>query len=146
MVWCFKNLYYFYTFFQNEALDLSQSIFGSFVQHKLSQEKRSFSNLSIEFPCNDPESPKTIPNRLLKRLQLYCVNKHLLNPETDGNDMLYSVLTFRPLNHDLAIKVLKEVLEQTIESEALERLYIVLRCLSNLMCPKEFLGMVSNIN
>ena len=125
---------------------MSQSIFGSFVQHKLSQEKRSFASLSIEFPCNDPESPKTIPNRLLKRLQLYCVNKHLLNPETDGNDMLYSVLTFRPLNHDLAIKVLKEVLEQTIESEALERLYIVLRCLSNLMCPKEFLGMVSNIN
>ena len=126
--------------FQTEGLLLAVSIFGSFIQHQLFSQEKLFtlSNPSIEFPCDNPKKADTIPNRLLKLLE----EKLNEDPEKDilDKNILYCVMSFRPLDIDLAIKVLCQVLAKFVEETTdLEKMYISVRCLSELMSPREFL-------
>ena len=115
---------------------MAVSIFGSFIHYQLSQEKFTSSNPSIEFPCDNPKKADTIPNRLLKLLQKQD------HPEADNildKNILYCVMSFRPLDTDLAIKVLCQALAKFVEETDLEKMYISVRCLSELMSPRDFL-------
>ena len=71
---------------------------------------------------------------MLKRLQKK-------QNQLDNNNLLYCLLSFRPLlEMEKATEVLFKLMEEDISEINLERLYLIVRCLSDLvMCPKEFL-------
>ena len=71
---------------------------------------------------------------MLKRLQKK-------QNQLDNNNLLYCLLSFRPLlEMEKAAEVLFKLMEENITELNLERLYLIVRCLSDfVLCPKEFL-------
>lgn len=92
----------------------------------------------IEFYCDNPISPNTIPNKLLQKLKKSS-NGSLANEEI--LEVLYCLLAFRPFDQEMAIEILVDRVIKRQDS-SLEMIFLAVKTLSFIMCPREFLDVV----
>ena len=125
----------------DHALELSQKLFCKFIDAKLQsktifQDPDNETNFVIEFACDKPNSPKTIPNKLVQKLNKVQDEERL--------EILQCLLAFRPLNQDKTIDALKDSLDDALKLKNLDMIYLTLKTQSLLLSHKEFLQIIQD--
>ena len=87
-----------------------------------------------EFACDRPNSPQTVPNKLVQKLNQVQDEERL--------EILQCLLAFRPLNQEKTIDALKASLDYALKHKNLDMLYLTLKTQSSLLSHKEFLQII----
>ncbi len=121
---------------QDESLELACKLLSKFTDFK-TQSGGLDENLTVEFYCDNPSDPRTIPNRMLETLRL----------QSDLQVLKCTVIS-RPFCPELSMEILPGILEQALRNlksdsdNSLETIFYAVKSMSRIMCHKDFLSKV----